>query len=79
MLFMLAELMYAGKNMPAYQSWNAEKARAIIARHKHRPGAALPIFHDLQETFGCVPEFALLARGYYGPPQDLETRRLATE
>jgi formate dehydrogenase subunit gamma len=45
--------------MPAYQSWNAEKARAIIARHKHRPGAALPIFHELQETFGCVPEAAV--------------------
>src|SRR5512145_2980863 len=45
--------------MPAYQSWNAEQARAIIARHKHRPGAALPILHEIQETFGCVPEAAV--------------------
>ena len=45
--------------MPAYQSWNAEQARAIIARHKHRPGAALPILHEIQETFGCIPEAAV--------------------
>jgi formate dehydrogenase subunit gamma len=47
-----------GNYMPAYQSWDAEQARAIIARHKHRPGAALPILHEIQETFGCVPEAA---------------------
>ena len=48
-----------GNNMPAYQSWNVEQAREIIARHKDRSGAALPIFHALQETFGCVPEAAV--------------------
>jgi formate dehydrogenase subunit gamma len=46
-------------NMPAHQSWNAEQAREIIARHKHRPGAALPILHEIQATFGCVPEAAV--------------------
>jgi formate dehydrogenase subunit gamma len=45
--------------MPAYQSWDEEQARAIIARHKDRPGAALPILHEIQETFGCVPEAAV--------------------
>src|SRR5262249_30271114 len=45
--------------MPVYQAWNAERAHEIIARHKHRPGAALPILHELQETFGCVPEAAV--------------------
>jgi formate dehydrogenase subunit gamma len=45
--------------MPAYQTWNVEQARAIIARHSHRPGAALPILHEIQETFGCVPEAAV--------------------
>src|SRR5262245_29918111 len=48
-----------GNNMPAYQSWNVEQAREIIARQKDRLGAALPIFHALQETFGCVPEAAV--------------------
>jgi formate dehydrogenase subunit gamma len=45
--------------MPAYQTWNVEQARAIIARHSHRPGAAPPILHEIQETFGCVPEAAV--------------------
>jgi formate dehydrogenase subunit gamma len=45
--------------MPEYRSWDAQQARAIIAHHKDRPGAALPILHDLQETFGCVPEAAV--------------------
>ena len=45
--------------MPAYQTWNVEQARAIIARHSYRPGAALPILHEIQETFGCVPEAAV--------------------
>lgn len=48
-----------GSNMPAYQSWSAERAHEIIARHRHRPGAALPILHEIQETFGCVPDAAV--------------------
>jgi formate dehydrogenase subunit gamma len=34
-------------------------AREIIARYRHLEGAALPILHALQETFGCVPEAAV--------------------
>jgi formate dehydrogenase subunit gamma len=45
--------------MPRYEPWSAERASEIIARHKHRPGAALPILHALQASFGCVPEAAV--------------------
>jgi formate dehydrogenase subunit gamma len=45
--------------MPRCETWSADRAREIIARHRHRKGAALPILHDLQETFGCVPEAAV--------------------
>ena len=27
---------------------------AIIAAHRHRPGALLPILHDVQRAFGCI-------------------------
>jgi formate dehydrogenase subunit gamma len=45
--------------MPRYEPWNANRASEIIARLKHMQGAALPILHALQETFGCVPEAAV--------------------
>jgi formate dehydrogenase subunit gamma len=45
--------------MPRYEPWSAERASEIIARHKQRPGAALPILHALQANFGCVPEAAV--------------------
>jgi formate dehydrogenase subunit gamma len=45
--------------MPRYEPWNADRASEIIARLKHMQGAALPILHALQETFGCVPEAAV--------------------
>ena len=31
----------------------------IIARHRDRPGALLPILHDLQHGFGHVPDGAV--------------------
>ncbi len=34
--------------------WEAERARAVIGRHRGRLGSMLPILHDLQEEFGCV-------------------------
>jgi formate dehydrogenase subunit gamma len=46
--------------MSHYEPWNAERAGEIIARHRHMEGAALPILHALQETFGCVPDDAVL-------------------
>jgi len=45
--------------MPRYEQWNAERASEIIAQRRHLEGAALPILHALQETFGCVPEAAV--------------------
>jgi len=42
--------------MGAPQSWNADTAAEIIARHAGLDGALLPILHEIQETFGCVPE-----------------------
>ena len=45
--------------MPRFEPWSAESAREIIARYRHLEGAALPILHALQETFGCVPEAAV--------------------
>ena len=45
--------------MPRYEPWSAERASAIIAAHKHRDGAALPILHALQADFGYVPDEAM--------------------
>src|SRR3954465_1089825 len=41
--------------MAAFEPWNEDRARAIIAAEAGRPGAALPILHALQGVFGCVP------------------------
>ncbi len=45
--------------MPRYEPWNAERASGIIAQYRQLEGAALPILHALQETFGCVPAEAV--------------------
>jgi formate dehydrogenase subunit gamma len=42
-----------------YEPWNADRAGAIIAARVREPGAMLPILHDLQATFGCVPTEAV--------------------
>ncbi len=42
--------------MPA---WNEAQAREIIRRHSAREGALLPILHDVQAAFGCVPAEAV--------------------
>jgi formate dehydrogenase subunit gamma len=38
--------------------WNAGRAAEIVAAHAATAGAMLPILHDLQHEFGCVPEEA---------------------
>ena len=43
---------------PGYQAWDEQLAGGIIAAHAGREGAALPILHALQHTFGCVPRQA---------------------
>jgi formate dehydrogenase subunit gamma len=45
--------------MPRYEPWSAERASVIIAAHKQRDGAALPIFHAIQHVFGFVPDEAI--------------------
>jgi formate dehydrogenase subunit gamma len=45
--------------MHRYEPWNAERAGEIIASNAHMEGAVLPILHEMQETFGCVPEGAV--------------------
>jgi formate dehydrogenase subunit gamma len=42
-----------------HESWNEDRATAIIASHKGQEGAALPILHDLQTEFGYVPAEAV--------------------
>ncbi|WP_293682773.1 formate dehydrogenase subunit gamma [uncultured Phenylobacterium sp.] len=46
--------------MTAYPApaWNADLAAEVVARHAGRDGALLPILHDLQAAFGCVPSQA---------------------
>ena len=43
----------------AYEAWNADLAADIITPHVGSDGALLPILHDLQAAFGCVPEPAV--------------------
>jgi len=38
-----------------YETWNPIKAQQIIAAKTGLEGATLPILHDLQGTFGCIP------------------------
>ena len=45
--------------MPKHEPWTPERAKEIIARYRHLEGATLPILHELQETFGCVPDEAV--------------------
>ncbi|WP_421997264.1 formate dehydrogenase subunit gamma [Reyranella sp.] len=36
-------------------AWSETQAAEIIDRHAARDGALLPILHDIQSAFGCVP------------------------
>lgn len=40
--------------MARYETWSEKRGAEIIAQHAHQAGAALPILHALQETFGYV-------------------------
>jgi len=42
--------------MPNYEPWNTQRAAEIIAAYRTKEGATLPILHDVQKTFGYVPE-----------------------
>jgi formate dehydrogenase subunit gamma len=41
--------------MAGYELWSEDRAREIIADFAGTEGASLPILHELQGTFGCVP------------------------
>jgi len=45
--------------MPISAAWDESEATTIIGRHERREGALLPILHDLQAAFGCVPPAAV--------------------
>jgi formate dehydrogenase subunit gamma len=45
--------------MSRFEPWSAGRAAEIIASHLGREGAMLPLLHDLQATFGCVPQAAV--------------------
>jgi formate dehydrogenase subunit gamma len=38
---------------------DVSRIEAIVEAHRHRPGATLPILHDLQQAFGHVPPEAI--------------------
>lgn len=45
--------------MPTYEPWSAGRTSEILAAHRGREGALLPILIDLQAAFGCVPQAAV--------------------
>ena len=38
-----------------YEPWNEARATAIVTARAREEGAMLPILHDVQAAFGCVP------------------------
>lgn len=45
--------------MPDPAAWNEAKGQDIVGRHAGREGPLLPILHDLQAAFGCIPSAAI--------------------
>ncbi len=45
--------------MPRYEPWTADRTVEIARAHAGREGPLLPILHEIQETFGHVPEAAV--------------------
>src|SRR5258707_7489843 len=46
--------------MSAYEWWSPERASEIISQHSGKDGPLLPVLQALQDTFGCVPEAAVV-------------------
>lgn len=40
-------------------AWDEARAQDILRQHSDRKGALLPILHDMQAEFGCVPAPAI--------------------
>ena len=51
--------MGEGAVEPRRATWDESVARATVERHRARPGALLPILHDLQAAFGYIDRAAL--------------------
>ncbi len=45
--------------MPNYEPFTPARAREILAEHRDREGAALPMLQAIQATFGFIPEEAV--------------------
>jgi formate dehydrogenase subunit gamma len=45
--------------MTSYEPWNEARGHEVITANAVREGAALPVLHALQETFGYVPREAV--------------------
>jgi formate dehydrogenase subunit gamma len=46
--------------MNVFEAWNADRASELIASHAGQDGPLLPILHDLQATFGSIPDAAVV-------------------
>src|SRR5262252_7347519 len=46
--------------MTAYEWWSPERGSEIISQHSGADGPLVPVLQALQETFGCVPEAAIV-------------------
>ncbi len=42
--------------MAVYEDWSTVRAAQVIEEFQHLEGAAMPILHAVQETFGYVPD-----------------------
>jgi formate dehydrogenase subunit gamma len=45
--------------LPKAAPWNEATATEIVRRHEKREGPLLPILHDVQAAFGCIPAAAV--------------------
>src|SRR5579863_9900852 len=50
---------FGRSGMAGQTAFDVELARALIDRGRSRPGAALPILHDLQNQFGYIDDAAI--------------------
>lgn len=45
--------------MSDVRAWSEQFVATVIARHRGREGSLLPILHDLQASFGHIPDAAI--------------------
>ncbi len=48
------------QQVPDYEAWSAGRASEIVSQHVSLDGPLLPLLQALQETFGFVPEAAIV-------------------